>query len=83
MYPFIQLPATCELCGNWIPQHLSDCPRNGVHPSQWTLYPHSHQIKDGGDSIHTHKIPYIYAVSPRPCTETNSYKIDFHNSHKV
>ncbi|KAG1147972.1 hypothetical protein G6F37_005408 [Rhizopus arrhizus] len=30
-------PATCELCGNWIPAHSSSCPRNGVHPSQWSL----------------------------------------------
>ncbi|KAI9283334.1 hypothetical protein BY458DRAFT_496230 [Sporodiniella umbellata] len=30
-------PATCELCGKWIPAHSSNCPRNGVHPSQWTL----------------------------------------------
>ncbi|KAI8981467.1 hypothetical protein BDB01DRAFT_794185 [Pilobolus umbonatus] len=29
------VPATCELCGNWIPEHLDTCPRNGVHPSQW------------------------------------------------
>ncbi|ORY91397.1 hypothetical protein BCR43DRAFT_446494 [Syncephalastrum racemosum] len=28
-------PATCELCGSWLPQHQSSCPRNGVHPSQW------------------------------------------------
>ncbi|KAI8640713.1 hypothetical protein BD408DRAFT_347525 [Parasitella parasitica] len=30
-------PATCELCGNWLPQHQPSCPRNGVHPSQWQL----------------------------------------------
>ncbi|CAO0799069.1 unnamed protein product [Mucor circinelloides] len=29
------LPATCELCGNWLPGHSASCPRNGVHPSQW------------------------------------------------
>ncbi|KAL9559153.1 hypothetical protein MBANPS3_000557 [Mucor bainieri] len=29
------LPATCELCGNWLPGHSTSCPRNGVHPSQW------------------------------------------------
>ncbi|KAI9473835.1 MAG: hypothetical protein EXX96DRAFT_579583 [Benjaminiella poitrasii] len=29
------VPATCELCGNWLPGHSSACPRNGVHPSQW------------------------------------------------
>ncbi|KAF1804966.1 hypothetical protein FB192DRAFT_1276504 [Mucor lusitanicus] len=28
-------PATCELCGNWLPGHSASCPRNGVHPSQW------------------------------------------------
>ncbi|KAI8647475.1 hypothetical protein BD408DRAFT_378875 [Parasitella parasitica] len=30
-------PATCELCGQWMPKHNSDCPRNGIHPSQWTM----------------------------------------------
>ncbi|KAI9316854.1 hypothetical protein BX666DRAFT_1858349, partial [Dichotomocladium elegans] len=30
------MPATCELCGAWLPQHQATCPRNGVHPSQWT-----------------------------------------------
>ncbi|KAI7868417.1 hypothetical protein BDF14DRAFT_1792894 [Spinellus fusiger] len=29
-------PATCELCGNWLPGHNAGCPRDGVHPSQWT-----------------------------------------------
>ncbi|KAG2190072.1 hypothetical protein INT46_002362 [Mucor plumbeus] len=29
------LPATCELCGNWLPGHSSSCPRSGVPPSQW------------------------------------------------
>ncbi|KAL1933717.1 hypothetical protein VTP01DRAFT_7807 [Rhizomucor pusillus] len=32
-----QMPATCELCGSWLPQHQSSCPRNGVHPSQWSM----------------------------------------------
>ncbi|KAI9275404.1 hypothetical protein BY458DRAFT_507348 [Sporodiniella umbellata] len=36
MIPFVFCPATCELCGNWIPNHEPACPRNGVHPSQWT-----------------------------------------------
>ncbi|KAI9299409.1 hypothetical protein BJ944DRAFT_274261 [Cunninghamella echinulata] len=31
------LPATCELCGKWLPDHQSSCPRNGVHPSNWSL----------------------------------------------
>ncbi|ORZ22153.1 hypothetical protein BCR42DRAFT_405605 [Absidia repens] len=31
------LPATCELCGNWLPDHQASCPRNGVHPSQWSM----------------------------------------------
>ncbi|KAI9498715.1 hypothetical protein BDB00DRAFT_754604 [Zychaea mexicana] len=35
--PFSLLPATCELCGNWLPNHQTSCPRNGVHPSQWTM----------------------------------------------
>ncbi|RUS22123.1 hypothetical protein BC937DRAFT_90284 [Endogone sp. FLAS-F59071] len=30
-------PATCELCGEWMPKHSNGCPRNGVHPSEWTL----------------------------------------------
>ncbi|KAI8146981.1 hypothetical protein BJV82DRAFT_597305 [Fennellomyces sp. T-0311] len=34
--PFALLPATCELCGDWLPDHQSNCPRKGVHPSQWT-----------------------------------------------
>ncbi|KAI8643720.1 hypothetical protein BD408DRAFT_385095 [Parasitella parasitica] len=29
------LPATCELCGDWLPRHSAECPREGVHPSQW------------------------------------------------
>ncbi|KAL9557875.1 hypothetical protein MBANPS3_001184 [Mucor bainieri] len=38
MHPTITTcPATCELCGNWLPQHQTSCPRNGVHPSQWQL----------------------------------------------
>ncbi|KAF1803405.1 hypothetical protein V8B55DRAFT_1435987 [Mucor lusitanicus] len=38
MQPTIKTcPATCELCGNWLPQHQTSCPRNGVHPSQWQL----------------------------------------------
>ncbi|KAI8388260.1 uncharacterized protein BYT42DRAFT_559494 [Radiomyces spectabilis] len=67
MTPFTVLPATCELCGNWLPQHQSSCPRNGVHPSQWTAsrfnddpvtetmrYPSSlHDVHDD-DSCHTY-----------------------------
>ncbi|KAI9469899.1 MAG: hypothetical protein EXX96DRAFT_587892 [Benjaminiella poitrasii] len=34
---FNNLPATCELCGQWMPGHSSDCPRSGVHPSQWSF----------------------------------------------
>ncbi|KAI9300097.1 hypothetical protein BJ944DRAFT_273513 [Cunninghamella echinulata] len=34
--PFFVCPATCELCGHWIPQHSGSCPRNGVHPSNWS-----------------------------------------------
>ncbi|KAI8878593.1 hypothetical protein K501DRAFT_195518 [Backusella circina FSU 941] len=37
MLPTINCPATCELCGQWLPSHSSSCPRNGVHPSQWNL----------------------------------------------
>ncbi|OBZ80899.1 hypothetical protein A0J61_11052 [Choanephora cucurbitarum] len=32
-----ECPATCELCSYWIPNHSSDCPRSGVHPSQWSM----------------------------------------------
>ncbi|RUO97189.1 hypothetical protein BC936DRAFT_140840 [Jimgerdemannia flammicorona] len=31
-------PATCELCNEWMPKHKNDCPRFGVHPSQWHLF---------------------------------------------
>ncbi|KAL9544460.1 hypothetical protein MBANPS3_007615 [Mucor bainieri] len=33
----LMTPATCELCGQWMPGHSSSCPRSGVHPSQWTM----------------------------------------------
>ncbi|RUO96231.1 hypothetical protein BC936DRAFT_142375, partial [Jimgerdemannia flammicorona] len=33
----VTCPATCELCGVWLPKHTNACPRNGVHPSQWAL----------------------------------------------
>ncbi|KAI8096212.1 uncharacterized protein BX664DRAFT_369927 [Halteromyces radiatus] len=35
LFYFNDIPATCELCGHWMPHHESNCPRNGVHPSQW------------------------------------------------
>ncbi|KAH8554099.1 hypothetical protein BGW37DRAFT_517845 [Umbelopsis sp. PMI_123] len=35
----IECPATCELCAQWLPNHASNCPRKGVHPSQWKLDP--------------------------------------------
>ncbi|OZJ02097.1 hypothetical protein BZG36_04569 [Bifiguratus adelaidae] len=31
----ISAPATCEVCGQWMPSHAPRCPRRGVHPSQW------------------------------------------------
>ncbi|KAG2200622.1 hypothetical protein INT47_007366, partial [Mucor saturninus] len=37
MNPIMTLPATCELCGNWLPGHSTSCARYGVHPSQWCL----------------------------------------------
>ncbi|KAI9265486.1 hypothetical protein EDC94DRAFT_58214 [Helicostylum pulchrum] len=37
MLPFIVCPATCELCGDWLPEHKTSCPRDGVHPSQWSM----------------------------------------------
>ncbi|KAI9358749.1 hypothetical protein BD770DRAFT_442953 [Pilaira anomala] len=37
MNPIFTLPATCELCGNWLPGHSTSCARYGVHPSQWCL----------------------------------------------
>ncbi|KAI8377661.1 uncharacterized protein BYT42DRAFT_497166 [Radiomyces spectabilis] len=42
MIPTIERPATCELCGQWMPRHNPNCPRNGVHPSQWFI-PQSQQ----------------------------------------
>ncbi|KAG2213229.1 hypothetical protein INT46_001590 [Mucor plumbeus] len=33
----LNCPATCELCGQWMPGHSSSCPRSGVHPSQWSM----------------------------------------------
>ncbi|CAO3612325.1 unnamed protein product [Cunninghamella blakesleeana] len=33
--PFFICPATCELCGQWMPSHAGNCPRKGVHPSKW------------------------------------------------
>ncbi|RUS16512.1 hypothetical protein BC937DRAFT_91128 [Endogone sp. FLAS-F59071] len=33
----ISCPATCELCGQWLPKHTNSCPRAGIHPSQWDL----------------------------------------------
>ncbi|KAI7886874.1 uncharacterized protein EV154DRAFT_521042 [Mucor mucedo] len=33
----VMCPATCELCGQWMPRHSENCPRSGVHPSQWSL----------------------------------------------
>ncbi|CAO3613564.1 unnamed protein product [Mucor hiemalis] len=39
MFPSVMIyPATCELCGQWMPGHSKDCPRSGVHPSQWSLH---------------------------------------------
>ncbi|KAI8384694.1 uncharacterized protein BYT42DRAFT_493096 [Radiomyces spectabilis] len=37
LHPVV-LPATCELCGQWMPSHAAACPRNGKHPSQWSLW---------------------------------------------
>ncbi|CAO3663766.1 unnamed protein product [Umbelopsis vinacea] len=34
--PFVTLPATCELCHQWIPNHAANCPRKGKPPSQWS-----------------------------------------------
>ncbi|KAI9009391.1 hypothetical protein CLU79DRAFT_839915 [Phycomyces nitens] len=45
-FPTIVCPATCELCGHWMPQHSNECPRNGVHPSQWTFV----HIQDNSES---------------------------------
>ncbi|KAI8068717.1 hypothetical protein BC940DRAFT_237606 [Gongronella butleri] len=52
---FTSVPATCELCGQWLPNHKTSCPRNGVHPSQWTLHaepleqPFPAQMEDTSD----------------------------------
>ncbi|KAI8372192.1 hypothetical protein BD560DRAFT_395434 [Blakeslea trispora] len=59
----IQCPATCELCSHWIPNHSSDCPRSGVHPSQW--------------SINTNEIEIMYtSEEPDLAIEQENY-IDF------
>ncbi|KAH8552758.1 hypothetical protein BGW37DRAFT_490165 [Umbelopsis sp. PMI_123] len=36
LVPFISLPATCELCHQWLPNHSATCPRKGKPPSQWS-----------------------------------------------
>ncbi|KAI8092182.1 uncharacterized protein B0P05DRAFT_484153 [Gilbertella persicaria] len=46
MLPFIVCPATCELCGHWLPEHQTSCPRNGVHPSQWNLLPPTMEVTE-------------------------------------
>ncbi|KAI9269340.1 hypothetical protein BY458DRAFT_572553 [Sporodiniella umbellata] len=49
-------PATCELCGEWMPKHASKCPRNGVHPSQWMT--ESDEITDADLLLYTlYQIP--------------------------
>ncbi|CAO3703483.1 unnamed protein product [Rhizopus stolonifer] len=52
MLPFTVYPATCELCGNWLPDHDSTCPRNGVHPSQWMLYLTEESTEDDEEQEH-------------------------------
>jgi hypothetical protein len=31
------MPVTCELCGKWLPNHLSRCSRYGLSPDQWPI----------------------------------------------
>ncbi|KAI7907286.1 uncharacterized protein BX663DRAFT_495420 [Cokeromyces recurvatus] len=50
---FNNCPATCELCGQWMPGHSSDCPRSGVHPSQWSSLNLKKNLNDNeGDTIY-------------------------------
>ncbi|CAO3624463.1 unnamed protein product [Mucor hiemalis] len=65
MLPFIVCPATCELCGNWLPQHQTSCPRNGVHPSQW-----SHSFIEPDNSLVTSEeyVPVTEQELPSPPT---------------
>ncbi|KAI8387298.1 hypothetical protein BD560DRAFT_320707 [Blakeslea trispora] len=53
MFPLTACPATCELCGYWLPEHEASCPRNGVHPSQWQLTHDNDEEESTSDFIDT------------------------------
>ncbi|KAI7901675.1 uncharacterized protein BX663DRAFT_513649 [Cokeromyces recurvatus] len=65
MIPSIICPATCELCGNWLPKHNSSCPRNGVHPSQWSLLSENIIQKKHEELLYSNenKIPFTVTYS--------------------
>lgn len=74
-------PATCELCGQWMPDHnvclyqfvgvfdlytnlfiviQDNCPRSGVHPSQWTLQDFEPESDDSSTDKESFVISNIY-----------------------
>ncbi|KAL7315450.1 hypothetical protein PS15m_004670 [Mucor circinelloides] len=58
--PFMS-PATCELCGQWMPGHSSSCPRSGVHPSQWTMsIVHPMNLQEYSDNNFNESIPFSH-----------------------
>ncbi|KAL0092388.1 hypothetical protein J3Q64DRAFT_1694906 [Phycomyces blakesleeanus] len=67
MFTPVSMPATCEMCGNWLPEHSSECPRNGVHPSQWALScPDDFLLSSfdlDQDIIHNHHISFAPQTS--------------------
>ncbi|KAI9252451.1 hypothetical protein BY458DRAFT_463086 [Sporodiniella umbellata] len=70
MIPFVFFPATCELCGNWLPEHQSSCPRNGVHPSQWTC---AESLEEGVFRYATQEEDFLtYAIKDRTLLENTS-----------
>ncbi|GAA5810334.1 hypothetical protein MFLAVUS_003755 [Mucor flavus] len=61
MFPSIMIcPATCELCGQWMPDHNDNCPRSGVHPSQWTLQDFEPESDDSSTDKESFVISNIY-----------------------
>ncbi|KAI8878264.1 hypothetical protein K501DRAFT_228743 [Backusella circina FSU 941] len=62
MIPLVTLPATCELCGQWMPKHSGSCPRNGVHPSQWSLDNNSDMNDNEADDFVL--LEKVKAISP-------------------
>ncbi|CAO3633279.1 unnamed protein product [Cunninghamella blakesleeana] len=61
------VPATCELCGNWLPDHTNACPRNGVHPSQWTISDDHQEDEKNQNDILSH-FTSTHLLSPSTTT---------------